>query len=126
MTKKEILNNLIGTKTQEELYGKKFDFVVTNIVEEEVSNTEYLDSEYTREELIDLADNLSDSYTQYEVYGKLKNKKDIKKVNELQELSNIRFLSSLGGSASGCPPIKWDYSNEVLLKIFKDGDSPYN
>lgn len=123
---KKILNNLIGTKTKEELYGEKFDFIITNIVEEEVDDTEYLDGEYTREELIDLADNLSDGYTQYKVYGKLKNKKDIKRVEALQELVKMKLLSSMTVSASGCPPIIRDYSNKVLLKIFKDGDSPYN
>lgn len=123
---KKILNNLIGTGLKEELYGDKFDFVITNIVEEEVDDTEYLDGEYTREELIDLADNLSDGYIQYKVYGELKNKKDIKKIKKLQALSSLKFLSSLGGGASGCSPVSRDYSNEVLLKIFKDGDSPYN
>ena len=43
-----------------------------------------------------------------------------------QELVKIKLLSSMTVSASGFPPAICDYSNKVLLKIFKDGDSPYN
>lgn len=118
---KKYLDNLIGKKIKEKLYGEEVDFIITSIKEEENKPTEWLDGSYTKEELLDIVDDLEEPYKEYKVYGKVKN---IKKAKALQELSEKSYYQDMRG-CSGGPFVRNDYRNEILLKIYKDGELPY-
>lgn len=119
---KELLEKLKGQTIKKNLYDNEFDVVVTNVLEEDEGYSEYLDGSYTKEELLELVDEMGGSEKVYKVYGKIKNDYDIQAVKDLQELAKQDFYNNL--CASGCPFIEEDYNNELLLKIFRDGDEP--
>lgn len=118
---KKYLDNLIGKKVKEEMYGKTFDFTITRVEEEIVKDEDWLDGSFTKEELMEIIDELEDDKKQYKVYGKIK---DIKLANELQKLSEESYYQMIRG-CTGLPFMKNDYKNEILLKIYKDGELPY-
>lgn len=119
---KELLKKLEGQTVKETFYNKDVDVVVTNVLEEDEEYSEYLDGSYTKEELLELVDEMGGSEKVYKVYGKIKNDYDIQAVKGLQELAKQDFYNNLCGS--GCPFVEEDYNNELLLKIFRDGDEP--
>jgi len=119
---KELLEKLKGKTIKEDFYGSDFKVKVVDVVEEEYEEKEYLDGSYTKEELLELAEELGGTTRRYKVYGQL-SKGDAKKVNKLQDLSKI-VGSCTGRSSSGFYMVDKDYNNPILLKIFKDGEEP--
>lgn len=118
---KKYLDNLIGKKIKEKLYGEEFDFTITRVEEKIVKDENWLDGSYTKEELIEIIDELEDDKKQYEIYGKVK---DTKLANKLQKLSEETYYQAIR-NCSGCPFIKKDFKNDILLKIYEDGEFPY-
>ena len=116
-----ILKELEGKKVKQTFFGRECDVDIIRIIREAERQGEYLDGQYTKAELLSLAERMPDSYT-YSVYGQLSNHYDVKEVMALQELAKQDFYNNLCGS--GCPFIERDYNNELLLKIFRDGDEP--
>lgn len=118
---KKYLDNLKGKTIKEKIYDEEVDFIITNIEEEENKPSECLDGSYTKEELLDIIDDIEEPYKEYKIYGKVKN---IKKAEALQKLSEKSYYQVMRG-CSGLPFMKNDYKNEILLKIYKDGELPY-
>lgn len=116
---KELLQKLKGQVIKKNFYDKEFNVKVVDVVEEEYEESEYLDGSYTKEDLLELAENLNSTVKQYKVYGKL-SKSDAKKVEKLSDLARLKFT----GSCSGGYYHNNDWSNPILLQIFKDGDEP--
>ena len=117
--KKELLEKLKGQTIKTKLYNKKFDVKVTDIIEDEYEESDYLEGSYTKEELLELVESLGGTTKQYKVYGQL-SKSDAKKVKKLSDLAKLEFI----GSCSGGYYPSTDWSNPILLEIFKDGDEP--
>lgn len=115
---KELLEKLKGQTIKTNLYGNDFDVKVTDIIEDEYEESDYLEGSYTKEELLELAEGLGETIKRYKVYGQL-SKRDAKKVEKLSGLAKLEFI----GSCSGYYP-RTDWSNPILLQIFKDGDEP--
>ena len=120
---KELLEKLKGQKTKIKLLGKDFNVKITDIIEDEYQEEEYLDGSYTKDELIELANSLSETSKQYKVYGELSSS-DVKKLDILQKISKDNYYKQFSGGVSGCPFIEQDYHNPLLLQIFKDGEEP--
>lgn len=116
-----ILKELEGKTVKQTFFGREYDVEITNVIEEDEECSEYLDGSYTREELIELAEEMGGNEKVCKVYGKIKDY-DVDAITALQELAKQDFYRNL--SSSGCPFIERDYKNELLLKIFRDGDEP--
>lgn len=116
-----ILKELEGKKVKQTFFGRECDVDIIRIIREAERQGEYLDGQYTKGELLSMAERMPDSYT-YSVYGQLSNYYDVKDVMALQELAKQEFNKKQSGNTKLF--IEKDYSNEILLKVFKDGDEP--
>ncbi len=116
---KELLEKLKGKTIKEEFYGSDFKVKIVDVEEEEYEESEYLDGSYTKEELLELAEELGGTTRQYKVYGQL-SKSDAKKVEKLSALARLKLARSCTGGYY--PNNNW--RNPILLRIFKDGDEP--